>query len=90
MNVPFAARGTRTALLAACLVAAPASEAFCGFFVGKADAPLGNRSSQVVVARNEGRTVVSMLNEYRGELAQFAAHKSLVPPQLFVSCNHMY
>lgn len=72
MNVPFAARGLRTALLAASLVAAPASHAFCGFFVGKADASLGNRSSQVIVARNEGRTVVSMLNEYRGELAQFA------------------
>ncbi|MEO8486961.1 MAG: DUF2330 domain-containing protein [Betaproteobacteria bacterium] len=48
------------------------ADAFCGFFVGKADAPLGNRSSQVIVARHERKTVISMLNEYRGEPAQFA------------------
>jgi hypothetical protein len=50
----------------------PSAHAFCGFFVGKADATLGNKSSQVIVARHEQKTVISMLNEYRGELKQFA------------------
>ena len=53
-------------------LAAPAAQAFCGFFVGKADATLGNRSSQVIVARHEHKTVISMLNEYRGALKEFA------------------
>jgi hypothetical protein len=62
-----------TALVAAPLVLAPAdAQAFCGFFVGKADATLGNRSSQVIVARHEQKTVISMLNEYRGSLKEFA------------------
>ena len=73
MKVPFPARPLRTAIVAAFLVAAaPSAHAFCGFFVGKADATLGNKSSQVIVARNEQKTVISMLNEYRGELAQVA------------------
>ena len=73
MKVPFPARPLRTAIVVALLVAAaPSAQAFCGFFVGKADATLGNKSSQVIVARNEQKTVISMLNEYRGELAQFA------------------
>src|SRR5947207_2521163 len=73
MKVPFPARPLRAAIVVAFLVAAePSAHAFCGFFVGKADASLSNKSSQVIVARNEQKTVISMLNEYRGELAQFA------------------
>jgi hypothetical protein len=73
MKVPFPARPLRTAIVVALLVsAAPSAHAFCGFFVGKADATLGNKSSQVIVARHEQKTVISMLNEYRGALAQFA------------------
>ena len=72
MNLALSACRVRAILFVALLAAAPAAQAFCGFFVGKADASLGNRSSQVIVARHDGKTVVSMLNEYRGELAQFA------------------
>ena len=72
MKVPFRARRLRICLVVAMLVAAPSAHAFCGFFVGKADASLGNRSSQVIVARHEQKTVISMLNEYRGALSQFA------------------
>src|SRR6187401_3196749 len=68
--VPVAIAAAFTAVPLA-LVATDA-RAFCGFFVGKADATLGNRSSQVIVARHEQKTVISMLNEYRGELKQFA------------------
>ncbi|MGH7897487.1 MAG: DUF2330 domain-containing protein [Candidatus Binatia bacterium] len=69
----------RRTLLASSLVAAlwwsappPEAEAFCGFYVGKADASLYNQASQVVVARHDGRTVISMMNDYKGELTEFA------------------
>ncbi len=49
-----------------------AAQAFCGFYVGKADANLFNEASQVIVAREGDKTVVSMLNDYKGELKEFA------------------
>jgi hypothetical protein len=63
-----------TAALAASIwLAAPREAgAFCGFYVGKADASLYNRASQVVLVRNGERTVISMMNDYDGELAEFA------------------
>jgi len=45
---------------------------FCGFYAGKADATLLNAASQVVVARDGNRTVLSMLNNYQGALSEFA------------------
>nr|WP_295783462.1 DUF2330 domain-containing protein [Rhodoferax sp.] len=56
--------------LAACLPL-PA-QAFCGFYAGKADANLFNEASQVVVVRDGKRTVLSMLNDYKGPLSEFA------------------
>lgn len=49
-----------------------AAHAFCGFFAGKADASLFNEASQVVLARDGNKTVISMLNDYKGPLRQFA------------------
>jgi hypothetical protein len=49
-----------------------AAHAFCGFYAGKADASLFNEASQVVIARDGNRTVISMLNDYKGELSEFA------------------
>lgn len=48
------------------------AQAFCGFYVGKADANLFNEASQVIVVRDGEKTVVSMLNDYKGELKEFA------------------
>lgn len=45
---------------------------FCGFYAGKADATLLNAASQVVMARDGNRTVLSMLNNYQGKLSEFA------------------
>ncbi|HEY8027454.1 MAG TPA: DUF2330 domain-containing protein [Burkholderiaceae bacterium] len=53
-----------------CLIVGPA-HAFCGFYAGKADASLFNEASQVVVARDGNRTVLSMLNDYNGPLSDF-------------------
>jgi len=57
--------------LAAALLAGGA-QAFCGFYAGKADASLFNEASQVIVVRDGNRTVLSMLNDYKGELSNFA------------------
>ena len=46
--------------------------AFCGFYVAKADATLYNNASRVVLVRNEDKTVISMMNDYKGALKDFA------------------
>ncbi len=48
------------------------AQAFCGFFVSKAGADLFNQASKVVLARADGRTVITMVNDYQGELDEFA------------------
>ena len=48
------------------------AHAFCGFYAGKADANLFNEASQVIVVRDGQRTVLSMLNDYKGPLSEFA------------------
>jgi hypothetical protein len=49
-----------------------ASSAFCGFYVGKADASLFNDASRVIYVRDGTRSVITMVNDYRGQLAEFA------------------
>lgn len=46
--------------------------AFCGFYVAKADSKLFNKASQVVLARDGNRTVMTMANDYEGEPKDFA------------------
>lgn len=46
--------------------------AFCGFYVGKADTKLFNKSSKVVVVRHDDHMVISMANDYQGDLKEFA------------------
>ena len=58
-------------LLALQFGAAPA-QAFCGFYVAKADAKLFNKASKVVVARKDQRTVVTMASDYSGDPKEFA------------------
>jgi len=55
-----------------CLIRPPEALAFCGFYVGKADASLYNNASQVVVVRHDDHTVISMMNDYKGDLKEFA------------------
>jgi hypothetical protein len=66
-------RGLILVLSALALMAAPrAAHAFCGFYVAKADAQLFNQASQVVLVRDGERTVLTMSNDYKGELTDFA------------------
>ena len=48
------------------------ARAFCGFYVGKADESLVNHSSQVVMARHDDKTVISLMNDYQGAPSDFA------------------
>lgn len=57
------------------LLAAPCAErasAFCGFYVAKADTTIFNNASQVAIARDGDRTVMTMANDFRGDLREFA------------------
>ena len=59
--------------LRALILAAPHdARAFCGFYVGKADEPLVNHASQVVIAHHDDKTVISLMNDYQGEPSDFA------------------
>ncbi|HAN47232.1 MAG TPA: DUF2330 domain-containing protein [Cyanobacteria bacterium UBA8156] len=63
--------GALVVALAIWAIAAPA-EAFCGFYVAKADSQLFNRASQVIIAREGPRTVLTMANDYQGDVKDFA------------------
>jgi len=53
-------------------LAAPAADAFCGFYVSGSGAKLSNEATQVVLMRQGTRTVLSMQNDYKGPLEDFA------------------
>jgi hypothetical protein len=55
----------------ASVCARPAS-AFCGFYAAKADTKLFNQASQVVLVRDGDRTVMTMVNDFKGDLKEFA------------------
>ncbi|MBX3154753.1 MAG: DUF2330 domain-containing protein [Deltaproteobacteria bacterium] len=60
-------------LAAAALAAhAPAADAFCGFYVSGSGDKLVADATQVVLMRDGTRTVLSMQNDYKGPLADFA------------------
>src|SRR6516165_5466052 len=54
------------------LLAADPTQAFCGFYVAKADAQLFNKASKVVVARKGDRTAITMASDYQGDPKEFA------------------
>src|SRR5260370_27252431 len=78
---PFMFRNPRLAtfpctamfLFAAITLCAPhEADAFCGFYVAKAGDSLINHGSQVVMARHDDKTVISLMNDYQGEPSEFA------------------
>src|SRR5437773_143094 len=46
--------------------------AFCGFYVSKADGTLKNKTSQVILVRDRNKTVITMFNDFQGNLKDFA------------------
>ena len=62
----------RTFTLILTFFAAAQAHAFCGFYVAKGDAKLFNRASQVVIVRDQDRTVMTMANDFQGSVRDFA------------------
>ena len=62
---------TRVLLLLGILLGGSAL-AFCGFYVAKADTDLFNESSKVILARDGNRTILTMANDYQGDVKDFA------------------
>lgn len=48
------------------------TSAFCGFYVAQAGATLFNKKSQVILVRDGQRTVVTMSNDFDGDVRDFA------------------
>ncbi|MFY7972418.1 MAG: DUF2330 domain-containing protein [Flavobacteriales bacterium] len=59
-------------LLALLLFVQNTSYAFCGFYVAKADATLFNNKSEVILVRDGLHTVITMSNDFKGDVEDFA------------------
>ena len=57
------------------------AHAFCGFYVAKADTSLFNKASQVVLVRDGDRTVITMSNDFQGDVKDFAM---VIPVPTFI------
>jgi hypothetical protein len=56
-----------------CAALAPSSaHSFCGFYVASGDARLFNKTSQVVLVRDDDRTVLTMASDFKGSVKDFA------------------
>ncbi len=50
----------------------PVLFSFCGFYVSKADGSLKNKTSQVILVRDGNRNVITMYNDFKGDVKDFA------------------
>ena len=67
---PIMKKGVAIIILAAMITNEAA--AFCGFYVSKADGTLKNKTSQVILVRDGNRNVITMYNDFKGNLKDFA------------------
>ena len=74
-------------ILTCLLISAPLVHAFCGFYVAKADTKLFNKASQVVLVRHEDKTVLTMANDYQGDLKEFAI---VIPVPTFLEKDQIH
>jgi len=58
-------------ILLTAMIAHDAS-AFCGFYVSKADGTLKNKTSQVIIVHDGNRNVITMFNDFKGNVKDFA------------------
>lgn len=64
-----------------------AAEAFCGFYVAKADTKLFNKASQVVLVRDDDKTVMTMANDFEGDPKEFAV---VIPVPTFLEKGQIH
>jgi len=74
-------------LAALLLLLPPSAQAFCGFYVARADTQLFNQASQVVLVRDGDRTVLTMVNDFSGEPTEFAV---VVPVPTFLEREQIH
>jgi hypothetical protein len=67
--------------LSGTLIIGTAAQAFCGFYVARADTSLFNEASQVVLVRDGNRTVITMANDFEGDVEDFAM---VIPVPTFI------
>src|SRR6476661_296027 len=60
---------------------------FCGFYVAKADTKIFNEASQVVLVRDGDRTVMTMVNDYKGDVKDFAV---VIPVPTFLKREQIH
>ena len=65
----------------------PSILGFCGFYVAKADTRLFNRASQVVLVRDGDRTVMTMVNDFKGDVNDFAV---VIPVPTFLQREQIH
>jgi hypothetical protein len=66
---------------------AAAAQAFCGFYVAKADTKLFNQASQVALVRNGERTVLTMANDFKGDAREFGI---VIPVPTFITRDQIH
>src|SRR5437764_1347483 len=59
-------------IIAAIIIMSPVLYSFCGFYVSKADGTLKNKTSQIILVRDDNRTVITMFNDFKGDVKDFA------------------
>ena len=59
-------------VIIAVLGGSSAAFAFCGFYVAKADTKLYNKASEVAIVRHDNKTVITMANDFKGAVKEFA------------------
>ncbi len=64
--------GLFLALLLGLSLKADPAQSFCGFYVAKADTKIFNKASQVVLAHLDDKTVITMVNDFKGDPKEFA------------------
>jgi hypothetical protein len=60
---------------------------FCGFYVAKADTKIFNEASQVVLVRDGDRTVMTMVNDFKGDTKDFAV---VIPVPTFLQKEQIH
>ncbi len=72
----------------ACLLAlASDAHAFCGFYVAKADTKIFNQASKVVLVRKDDKTVLTMVNDFQGDVKDFAV---VIPVPTFLEKDQIH
>ncbi len=78
---------TFTLILLGVVVLPKYTFSFCGLYVAKADTKLFNKASQVVMVRDEDKTVLTMTNDFKGEPKEFAI---VIPVPTFIEREQIH